>query len=58
MRDLMAVLKALADENRVRTLLALGAEGTLRLPDRRVARPGPIDRLETHGDPQTGEIGG
>ena len=58
MREFDAVTKALADENRVRILMALGTEGTLRVPNRRIAGTGPVHRLEAHVDPQTGPTGG
>ena len=48
MQRLLAIASALSDENRVRAVLALrrAGGGAVRLPDRRIARPRPVHRLQ------------
>ncbi len=58
MRDLMAVVKALADENRVRILMAVAPQELCVCQIVELLGSGSLDRLEAHGDPQTGPIGG
>ena len=58
MREFMNITKALADENRVRTLLALREGRAVRLPDHRVVRAGAVHRVQAPVHPLPGRAGG